>query len=199
MSQKKVAFLIFPGFCNYEIALTLAVLYDRREIVTFGIDKKPMRCEEGFQVVADRTLSEFAPDEYDCLLISGIGGSPDDVLYNQTYIEFLRQFQGRGDILIASMSLSPALIAQAGLLQDRKFCIGMVEEDRDEFAPFLNYENQVRAPIVVDGNVITAMGHALREFAVEVARKLDVPCRGDVFAPVKYPIDPKDYVFHAGG
>ncbi len=195
--QKKVAFLIYPMFCNYEVALTLALLSAREKAFdVFALTMEPVKSEEGLTFLPDKTLDQFVIDDYDCILLSGIGGWPDPVLYNPAYIDFLRQFQGRDDILIAAMSLFPAMIAQAGLLKGKKFCIGMVEEDREEFH-FLEYENQVRAPIVTDGNVITAMEPALREFALEVARKLGYTFRDEVFAPIKYPISPEDYIFHA--
>jgi len=38
--------------------------------------------------------------------------------------------------------------------------------------------NQQRAPVVaVEGNVITAMGMAFREFAIEIANRLGFDCK----------------------
>ena len=53
---KRAALLIYPLFCNYEIALTLATLrmFDV-EIVTFAKDRNPLPCEEGLILVADST------------------------------------------------------------------------------------------------------------------------------------------------
>jgi 4-methyl-5(b-hydroxyethyl)-thiazole monophosphate biosynthesis len=194
-TQKKAAFLIYPMFCNFEIAIALELLaLKEKEVVVFALDREPVLCEEGLRVVADKTMDEFFIDDYDCLILSGIGGNPDAVLYNREYIDFLRQFCGREDILIASISISPVLLAQAGLLRGKKFCVGMYEDDRDELS-FFEYENQVRAPLVSDGNIITSMGLAYREFAVEIVRKLGYECRGDAFGGIKYPVKPEDYVF----
>ena len=85
-------------------------------------------------------------------------------------------------------------MAQAGLLKGRQFCVGMYEEARDKFN-FFEYENQVRAPIVIDGNVITAMAAAFREFAVAIATKLGYECREGLWGEIKYPINPEDYIF----
>ena len=196
--NKKAAFLIYPMFSNYEIALTLATfaLYDK-EFVIFGKDLNPVISEDGMRVVPDKTLEEFEIDEYDCILLSGIGGDRDsvfDVLYDDAYINFLKQFVGRDDIVIASISISPTLLARAGLLKGKKFCVGMVEEARDEL-DFFDYQNQQRAPIVVDGNIITAMGMAFREFAIEIIRKLGHDCRDNLWGEIKYPINPEDYIF----
>ena len=196
--RKKAAFLIYPMFCNYEIALTLATLrmFDV-EIVTFALDKSPVQSEEGLTVLPDRALSEFDPEEYGCLLLSGIGGNPDEVLHSPAYPDFLRRCDRR-EIVVAGISLAPVLMAKAGLLRGRKFCVGMYEEDRAEFDCF-EYDHQIRAPLVVDGGRITAMGLAFREFALAVARALGFECRDDLWGEVKYPIRSEDYVFHFGG
>ena len=194
-SRKKAAFLIYPMFCNYEIALTLSILEQNgKEVVVFAKDKAPVMCEEGLRVVPDKSLDEFAIDDYDCLLLSGIGGDPRGVIFDDAYRDFLRQFIGRDDILIASNSISPALLARAGLLDGKKFCVGMYEEAKAVF-DFFQYENQQRAPIAVDGNIITAMGMAFREFAIAIARKLGYECKDDRWGGIKYPINPEDYIF----
>jgi putative intracellular protease/amidase len=175
-SNKKAAFLIYPMFCNYEIALTLSSLeMEGKEVVVFAKDKNPVRCEEGLNILPDRSLDEFVIDEYDCILLSGIGGDPSAVIFDDEYKAFLRQFIGREDILIAGISISPALLARAGLLKDKKFCVGMYEEAR-EMLNFFDFENLQRAPVIVDGNVITAMGMAFREFAIAITRKFGYGC-----------------------
>jgi len=196
--SKKAAFIIYPMFSNYEMALTLATLsmYEK-EVVVFAKEAKAIPCEDGMKVLPDKTLDEFNIDEYDCILLSGIGGDQDsvfNVLYDDMYINFFKQFAGRDDIVVASISISPTLLARAGVLKGKKFCVGMFEEAREEL-DFFEYENQQRAPIVVDGNVITAMGMAFREFAIEIVRALGHECRGDIWGEIKYPINPEDYVF----
>jgi len=192
---KKAAFLIYPMFSNYEIALTLAI-FERygKEVVTFAKDKSPVKCEEGLHILPDKTLEEFEINDYDCLLLSGISGDPRGVIFDDTYTNFLKQFIGREDILIASNSISPTLLARAGLLKGKKFCVGMYEESRAEL-DFFEYENLQRAPLVVDGNIITAMGLAYREFAIEIAHKLGYDCPPDLWSGIKYPINPEDYIF----
>ena len=194
-SSKKVAFLIYPMFCNYEIALTLSSLeMNGKKVIVFAKDKNPVRCEEGLNILPDKSLDEFVIDEYDCILLSGIGGDPRAVIFDDDYKIFLQQFIDRDDILIASNSISPALLARAGLLKGKKFCVGMYEEAREQL-DFFDYENQQRAPIVIDGNVITAMGMAFREFAIAITRKLGYDCSDGRWGEIKYPIKPDDYIF----
>jgi len=196
-TNKKVAFLIYPMFCNYEVALTLSSLEMKgKEVVVFAKDKKPVRCEEGLNILPDKSLDEFEIDEYDCILLSGIGGDPTAVILDDVYKTFLQQFIGRDDILIASNSISPALLARAGLLKGKKYCVGIYEEAREQLS-FFDYENLQRAPIVIDGNVITAMGMAFREFAIAITRKLGYECSDGRWGGIKYPINPDDYIFRA--
>lgn len=68
-ANKKAAFLIYPMFCNYEIALTLSSLeMEGKEIVVFAKDKSPVKCEEDLSILPDKSLDEFIIDEYDCIL-----------------------------------------------------------------------------------------------------------------------------------
>ena len=194
-TNKKVAFLIYPMFCNWEIALTLAILeMYKKEVIVFAADKSLVTCEEGMKIMPDKTLDEFQEDEYDCILLSGIGGNPDAVIYDKIYIDFLTQFAGKGDVIVAAISLAPVLLAQAGLLKGKQFCVGMYEEDREELS-FFEYENQQRAPIVIDGNIITAMGKAFREFSIAIAEKLGCQCPKGLWGEIKYPVNPEDYIF----
>ena len=50
-------------------------------------------------------------------------------------------------------------------------------------------------PIVIDGNIITAMGVAFREFTIAVAEKLGYKCQEGLWGEIKYPINPDDYIF----
>jgi len=194
-STKNVAFLVYPMFSNYEVALTLSSLeMEGKEIVVFSKDKSPVRCEEGLNILPDKSLDEFMTDEYDCILLSGIGGDPTAVIFDDEYKTFLQQFIGSEDILIASISISPALLARAGLLENKKFCVGMYEEAREQL-DFFDFENLQRMPIVIDGNIITAMGMAFREFAIAITRKLGYECSDESWGEIKYPINPDDYIF----
>ena len=196
-SKKKVAFLVYPMFCMYEVALTLGALeLYGKDVVTFAKGKDAVKCQEGLHIIPDKSLDEFEINEYDCILLSGIGGNPESVIFDDAYKDFLMQFIDRDDILIASNSISPILLARAGLLKGKKFCVGMYEEAREIF-DFFEYENLQRAPIVVDGNIITAMGVAFREFAIEIVRGLGYDCKDGLWGEIKYPINPEDYIFRA--
>lgn len=192
--QKKAAILIYPQFSNYEISIVSAILkIFEKEIVVFSAEKSAVDSEEGFNFIPDKTLDDFCIDEYDCLVLPGMWCFPK-VLNDDRYINFLRQFKNNENIIIASISSSPILLAKAGVLEGKKYCAGLFEEDIDEY-DFLNREYIIKAPLVVDRNIITAMGMAYREFAIEVGRKLKFDCDEGWFSGIKKPIKPEDYTF----
>lgn len=49
---------------------------------------------------------------------------------------------------------------------------------------FIPRKNLVRKPVHVDSNLITAIGFAFREFAVDVAHKVGIPCEEHIFKGV---------------
>ncbi|OPJ63600.1 DJ-1/PfpI family protein [Clostridium oryzae] len=193
--QKKAAVLIYPDFSNYEMSIAAAIFKNfEKEIVVFSAEKIPVDSEEGFHFIPDKTFEEFDIKEYDCLILPGMWCFPN-VIEDERYIDFLRQFKGNKDITIGSISSSPILLAKAGVLEGRKYCVGLFEEDIDEYS-FLNRNDIIKAPLVTDGNIITAFGSAYREFAIAVAQKLGFDCKEDWFSGIKKPIRPEDYTFY---
>lgn len=192
--QKKAAILIYPEFSSCEISIVLAIFkIFEKEIVVFSAEKNLVDSEEGFHFIPDKTFHEFIIDEFDCIVLPGMWSFPK-VLNDDRYINFLSQFKNNQNMTIASISSSPILLAKAGVLEGKKYCAGLFEEDIDEY-DFLNREYIVKAPLVVDGNIITAIGLAYREFAIEVGRKLKFDCDEGWFSGIREPIKPENYTF----
>lgn len=192
--HKKAAILIYPEFSSYEISILTAIFkIFEKEIVVFSAEKVVVDSEEGFHFIPDKSLEEFNIEDYDCLVLPGMWCFPK-VLSDNRYINFLKQFKNDENIVIASISSSPILLAKAGVLEGKKFCAGLFEEDINKY-DFLNRDYIIKAPLVTDGNLITAVGMAYREFALEVGRKLTYPCDEKWFSGIKKPIKPEDYTF----
>ena len=169
--MKKIAVMIYPNFSLQEISCLTDGLkvYYGIDVDVFAADKEIVKSEDNFQVIANKTFGEFSPDEYGCLILPGIW-DPLPALFDERNIAFLRGMKGN-DILIAAISSAPILLAKAELLEDVKFTSGIFDEICREL-PFIPYRNICRRPIVKDGNIITAMGFAFREFAEETIRAL---------------------------
>lgn len=119
MKKQKVAILIYPEFSNYEISI-LAEIFKlfEKEIVVFSAEKNIVNSEEGFHFMPDKSLDEFNINEYSCLVLPGMWSFPK-VLNDNRYINFLEKFRDNKDIIIASISSSPILLARAGVLKKK--------------------------------------------------------------------------------
>ena len=169
--MKKAAVMIYPYFSMQEIScLTdgLKVFYGI-DVEVFAAEKEIIRSEDNFQVIANKTFADFSPEEYECLILPGIW-NPMPALFDERNIAFLQKMKGT-DILISAISSAPMLLAKAGLLENVKFTSGIFDEICREL-PFIPYQNICHRPLVKDGNVITAVGFAFREFAEETIRAL---------------------------
>lgn len=195
--NRKCAVMIYPFFSLQEITCLTSCLaiWEEREIDVFASSKDVIKSEEGFQVIAHKTFEEFCVDDYDCLILPGII-NPMPALFDEKNIAFLKTLEGK-DIVIASISSSPLLLAKAGLLKDKKFTSGVFDEIL-QFYDFVPKENIVHVPIHRDGHVITAVGFAFREFAVEVLHAVGLECRDDIFDSVNKVYSEEELTFKMG-
>lgn len=186
--MKKIAVMIYPYFSMQEISFLtdgLKVYFDI-DVDVFASSKEIIKSEDNFQVVANKTFDEFNVDEYCCLILPGIW-NPLPAVFDAKNIEFLKSLKDK-DILISSISSSPMLLAKAGLLDNVKFTSGMWDEIC-KWLDFIPYKNVIHKPIVKDKNIITAMGFAFREFAIETIKALGIDdCKNGIFNGI-----PKDY------
>lgn len=196
--MKKIAVMIYPWFSMQEITFLtdgLKVYFDI-DIEVFASTKEPISSEDNFQVVAHKTFEAFDPEEYACLILPGIL-NPLPALFDGKNIEFLRSLKGR-DILISSISSSPLLLAKAGLLENVKFTAGFWEEI-GEHLDFIPRSNLIHQPLIKDGNFITAMGFAYREFAIETIRAMGIDeCKNGLFNGVTKEYTEEELVFRMG-
>ncbi len=197
--NKKLALLIYPEFSFQEIANLSALFrwYYDTETVTFSSGKAPVKSEEGFLILPNKTVDEFAIAEYDCLILSGCSDLRLPLRDDKT-TSFLESFKGKDDFVIGAICAGPAFLAKAGLLKDKKFINSLYLEMNTKFK-FVDEKNIVYQPIVEDGNIITAVGTAYREFAIAVARKVGYDYPDTAYAGVSAKWKPEDFVYHLKG
>lgn len=194
---KKIAVMIYPYFSLQEITcLTSCIaVWEAGEMDVFASSKSAMKSEEGFQVIASKTFDEFVVEDYDCLILPGIL-NPLPALFDEENIRFLRKLTDK-DILIASISSSPLLLAKAGLLENYQFTSGVFDEML-QFLDFVPQQNIVHVPVCKDRNMITAIGFAFREFAVEVMHAIGIECGDDILQGVKKEYSDAELTFEMG-
>lgn len=193
--MKKIAVIIYPHFSLQEITTLTSCLklWFDKEIDFLGSELIIYKSEEGFQVTPTKTFNEVNLEDYSCIILPGII-NPLPALYDNLLISFLSGLKNR-DIIIASISSSPLLLAKAGLLNDTKFTAGIFMEMVDIFS-FIKKENYINQPIVKDKNIITAIGFAFREFAEQVLSELGFDVGESFMLPVTKEYTKEELTFY---
>lgn len=174
--MKKLALLVYPEFSLQEV-MNLSRLfrwdYDvRTEVISTG--KAPVRSEEGILVLPEKTTDQVKAEEYLCLVLPGCSDHTE-LCRDRKLIPFLSSLKEKTELPIGAICSSPLLLAKAGLLEGKRFTASLFAE---HFAvcPFLERENFVKAPLVVEGNIVTAGGSNFNGFAVAMARLCGFDC-----------------------
>lgn len=192
MNKRKALVLIYDGLSISEITLLTNYLTiyqpieDEWQIDTVGAEKKSYQSEDQFLLTPKLIFSEIDFNNYKIVILPGII-NPYPIADDQRVIDFLKPLAKiKNRPLISSMSSSPMLLAKAGVLEGVKFTSGLFEETLDEF-DYLEKENIVRQPIYYDEehNILTAIGFAFREFAIESARILGFDVGDKMFSGVR--------------
>lgn len=193
--MKKIAVIIYPYFSLQEITtLTscLKIWFDK-DIDYLSSEMKIYKSEEGFQVTPTKIFDNTDLDDYNCVILPGII-NPLPAIYDDKLIKFLTRLKNR-DILIASISSSPILLAKAGLLDNIKFTAGFFMQMADTFK-YINKKNFIHQPVVKDKNVITAIGFAFREFARSVLNELGLNVGESFMLPVTKKYTEEELTFY---
>lgn len=179
--KKKIALLVYPEFSLQEVANLMSLFrwnYDSKtEIISSSL--QGVKCEEGITIFPDKTCDEFNVNDYDCLILSGCSdftlGIKDEKINS-----FLANLRKHDNFVIAAICGGPLFLAKAGLLKSKKYTCSLYYNMMELF-DFFEIDNFIPAPVVVDQNIITAVGGAFNDFAVNVARKLDYECNDIIF------------------
>jgi len=138
------------------------------EVVSAGLDARPVRASRGVVLIPDTTLDEVMSDSFDMIVLPG--GLPGaDNLDQDARIHTLLQRMNRDGKYTAAICAAPKVLASAGLLRGRK-ATGYpgVLEKTGQSAIDIGLEAVVR-----DGTVITSRGPGTAmDFALELIELL---------------------------
>ncbi|WP_143462007.1 DJ-1/PfpI family protein [Levilactobacillus enshiensis] len=200
--MKQALVMLYPGFCNFEIAALTEILAFEADwtVTTVGAERQAYRGEDGLAVLAQQDFTQADLLAADLLILPGI----DDYhvpLSDPRNVAFLAQLNTAGKRpVIAAMSSSPILLAQAGLLAATKFTGGIFEETYEK-NPFIPKQNLVRQPVVTDNGIISSSFQFFREFAITAARACGIKV-GDRFlepARTDRPYTAEELTYHFEG
>ncbi|ARQ04483.1 DJ-1/PfpI family protein [Macrococcoides caseolyticum] len=186
--KNKALVILYPGFSLYEInCLTsyLTISLNEEEswlIETSASSMKPVISEDYFSVNPTKSFDEVDINDYKLIILPGIidyTKAIDDIVL----IDFLSKLNTTNRPLIASISSSPILLAKAGLLRNVQFTAGLFEETINDFT-YLSSDQLTRTPVHFDkeNQIITAIGFAFREFAIETLRALNFDVQNTLFS-----------------
>lgn len=167
----KFAVLYYDGFSEFEIVLA-CLFFKEEELLTVGLEGKEYRSEGNQRFLADQTLAEMDVDSLDLFIIPG--GEPDLLVDNEILKDVIERLLAGGKI-VAGICGGASALAGMGFLDGKK-CTGMgsgKDTDRPSWSYFANTDFS-EDHVVVDGNLITAQGQAYVEFAIELARQMDL-------------------------
>lgn len=174
--DKGVAVILYQDFSLVEITCLTYYLGAFEKIDFLASQRKVYLSEEGFRVEPSKTFDEVSITDYRCIVLPGT--NPIPVLYDDNVIGFLKKGIDSNNIF-AAISSAPLLLCKAGLLKEKRFTASIFTQMLDLF-DFIEKENYVVAPVVEDGNVITAMGMFYREFAQRVLDKMGYDYSNDL-------------------
>lgn len=149
----KDVFLVYNESCFYEIViLNYFMNFTNCEMVFCSLDGKAIRAIEGFSVNVDMALRDLEKEQIRSFIIPGGNISEIDKEEVRAYLQDLKE----REVLIAGICAGVEVLDHAGILQNVR-STHSTDED-----------------LVNDKNVITARANAYVDFAIEVAKKLDL-------------------------
>lgn len=125
----------------------------------------------GKKVTTTKTIDEVKTKDFDAIVIVGGGGSREYLWNNERLLNLLKEFNREGKIT-AAICISPAILAQAGLLKDKK---ATVFPD-DEAISVLQKNGAIYLDegVIVDGKVITGKNpESAREFGLKLVELIE--------------------------
>jgi len=157
----KTLILVADGFEEIEAFTVIDIL--RRsgvDVTVAGLISTVVTGAHEVRIIADKRLGELNTAEYDALVLPG-GPGHKHLLNSQAAINLIKDFDKKKKF-IAAICASPAVLAKAGVLDERIATI------------FPGMESQIPKPrdekVVIDGHVITSRsaGTAM-EFALKLS------------------------------
>ena len=149
----KDIFLVYNTACFYEIViLNYFLSVSDCDMVFCSLDGHAIKAMEGFSVNVDMPLKDIDKEQIRSFIVPGGYISAID---NEEVHTYLRDLKERG-VTIAGICAGVDVLDHAGILQDVKST-----HSTDEDA-------------VSDKNIITARANGYVDFAIEVAKRLDL-------------------------
>jgi protease I len=125
----------------------------------------------GKRITTTKTLDEVKTSDFDAIVIVGGSGSRKYLWNNNKLIDLLKEFNNEGKIT-AAICISPAILAQAGLLKNKKATVFLDDEAILELQK--NGAIYIDENVIIDGKVVTGKNpESAREFGNAILKLLE--------------------------
>ena len=154
--MKDLLVFLAEGFEEIE-ALTIVDVLRRADLKVDTVsikDRLEVKGAHGVTVLADKTFDEINIEDYKAMYIPGGQPGATNLMNDKKVLEFANVFNDEERKVIA-ICAGPQVLDAAGLLKDGKFTCSPGVENR------LKVKDPQDSAIVVEDNIITAMGPAL--------------------------------------
>ncbi|HEO70547.1 MAG TPA: DJ-1/PfpI family protein [Candidatus Hydrogenedentes bacterium] len=152
--------------CEELEAVTIIDLLRRAnvEVVTAGLDDKPVKASRGTTLMPDKTLDEALQDDYDLVALPGGLPGADHLANDARLMQRIQEMAASGKYVCA-ICAAPAALAKAGVLAGKRATSypGVLDGMN------LSDVAYTGAAVEVDGNIITSRGPGTAmDFALEL-------------------------------
>lgn len=149
----KDVFLLYDSCCFYEIViLNYFMSCTECDVVFCSLDGKPIRATEGYCVNVDMPLSEIDKSQIRSFIIPG---GDISVISNDTVFELLQELKEK-NVVVGGICAAVDLLEKSGILNG------------------LQTTHSADSDVANDKKVITARANAYVDFAIEVAKELEL-------------------------
>jgi putative intracellular protease/amidase len=174
MKTRKCFMFVFNGFSDWEPALAIAGLqqFTDVEVNTFSVDGLPVRSMGNVHVVPNLSLRDLPKAEIALMLLPG-GGAWDENK-NKEILSLVAEVIN-ADVPLAAICGATSFLAQHQFLDSRAHTSNDLEMYLRKVAPtYRGDQYYLKEHCVTDGNLITANGTAMVQFARAIFNKLNV-------------------------
>jgi putative intracellular protease/amidase len=163
----KILCFIYEEMVDFEMTLACHLL--NREIVCIAYEKQVIKSKSGIGYYPTATVKD-ALDFTDVEALIIPGGFNDEQRPELT--ELIQNLNNKGTLL-AAICAGTQYLARAGVLQGRMYTTVLTKEKLREVFPMalddpFPRESYINKNVVKDQNIITALGNAFVDFAVEI-------------------------------
>lgn len=165
----KILFYIYDDMADFEFNFAANILgaFAGKNIITVAEKNEAVRSRAGLTYLADVSTKEALDiSDVEGLIITG-GWTR---ICSPELTELIKKVYG-GNKLVAAICAGPEFLIKSGILKKHKYTTTMLPEEylkENKEDPFPR-ENFLHRRVVRDKNLITAVGSAFIDFAIEIA------------------------------